>query len=108
MKLILSLASACLICSAANASEIVVYTYDAKGRLIRVQHTGGPAASLDTQYQYDLADNRTQVVVAIGSGAGGGTGPGGPGGPFLPGDPGGPGGGPECIDIATGLSVPCQ
>lgn len=105
MRFILAVAGVVLLSNAAGASEIVTYTYDAKGRLVRVQHSGGPVSGVDKQYSYDKADNRQQVAVGgasagSGGGAGGGSGP----GPFLP--PGDPGGGPECIDLA-GQSVPC-
>lgn len=49
---------------AAQASETVTYTYDAKGRLVRVQHSGGPISGVDKQYSYDKADNRQNVTVA--------------------------------------------
>ncbi|MDG5488827.1 hypothetical protein NYR55_09390 [Sphingomonas sp. BGYR3] len=50
--------------SVAFAAETVTYTYDAKGRLVRVVHSGGPAANADKQYSYDKADNRKKVIVA--------------------------------------------
>lgn len=72
MKLILSLASVGLICTAASGSETVTYTYDAKGRLVRVQHSGGPISGADKQYSYDKANNRSNVLVSgVGSGGGG-------------------------------------
>lgn len=78
MKLILALFGAGLVGTVASASEVVTYAYDAKGRLVRVQHTGGPNSGLDAQYTYDKADNRQHVSVIGGSGNGGGTQPGDP------------------------------
>ena len=64
MMFIVAVASAALVNSSANASEIVTYTYDAKGRLVRVQHRGGPTSGVDKQYNYDKADNRQEVAVS--------------------------------------------
>lgn len=44
------------------AAETVTYTYDAKGRLIKVVRTGGPSNGVQTEYQHDKADNRTRVI----------------------------------------------
>src|SRR5689334_3845234 len=43
----------------ANASETLTYSYDARGRLVRVQHNGSVNANVSTNYVYDKADNRT-------------------------------------------------
>ena len=43
----------------AAASETVTYTYDAQGRLVRVEHTDGPNDGVKREYEYDDADNRT-------------------------------------------------
>lgn len=43
--------------AAAVAAETVTYTYDARGRLVEVNHTGGPASGTKTTYEYDDADN---------------------------------------------------
>ena len=45
--------------AAANASETLNYVYDARGRLVRVQHSGSVNANVLTNYGYDKADNRT-------------------------------------------------
>jgi YD repeat-containing protein len=47
------------IAAAASASETVNYTYDAKGRLIQVAHSGTVNNGVVTNYTYDRADNRT-------------------------------------------------
>ncbi len=46
-----------------QAAETVTYTYDAKGRLVKVVRTGTVNNSVETVYTYDKADNRkTQVT----------------------------------------------
>ena len=47
--------------SVSHASESVTYTYDAKGRLVKVVHTGTVNNSAQTTYTHDKSDNRTQV-----------------------------------------------
>ena len=54
-----------LICSpAASTTETIKYTYDARGRLIKVERD--PASTVNTNvqacYKYDKADNRTNVT----------------------------------------------
>lgn len=44
---------------AAAASETLTYSYDARGRLVRVQHNGSVNSNVITNYSYDKADNRT-------------------------------------------------
>jgi hypothetical protein len=46
---------------AAQATETVTYTYDAKGRLVKVVHTGTANNNLTTTYSHDKADNRANV-----------------------------------------------
>ena len=53
-----------LIPTVATAAESVTYTYDALGRLVRTQRSGGPASGVDAQLQYDPAGNRTNVTVS--------------------------------------------
>ena len=45
--------------AAANASETLNYAYDARGRLVNIQHSGSVNANVVTNYVYDKADNRT-------------------------------------------------
>lgn len=52
-----------LITTASHASETVTYTYDALGRVTGVSHSGGANNGLQASYQYDNADNRTNVTV---------------------------------------------
>jgi hypothetical protein len=55
--------------TAASAQETITYTYDARGRLVNVDHGAtGPNAGASAAYTYDNADNRSQVVVSGGGG----------------------------------------
>lgn len=45
----------------AHASETISYTYDARGRLVQVTHTGSVNNNLQTTYTQDKTDNRTNV-----------------------------------------------
>ncbi len=45
----------------AHASETIAYTYDAKGRVVQVVHSGTVNNGVTTQYNHDHADNRTKV-----------------------------------------------
>lgn len=47
----------------APAAETIAYTYDAKGRLVRVVRSGSVNNGVTTAYQYDRADNRKRVTV---------------------------------------------
>ena len=49
--------------AAAIASETIDYTYDARGRLVKVTHNGSVNNNITTNYVYDKADNRTNVNV---------------------------------------------
>ena len=42
-------------------AETVTYSYDAQGRLTRVERTGAPQGTETAQYTFDQADNRTRV-----------------------------------------------
>jgi len=45
--------------AAAYAAETIVYTYDARGRLVKVERTGDVNDNVAASYSYDKADNRT-------------------------------------------------
>ncbi|HEV7659164.1 MAG TPA: hypothetical protein VGO55_04895 [Allosphingosinicella sp.] len=45
--------------AAALASETLTYSYDARGRLVRVDHKGSVNNNAIANYSYDKADNRT-------------------------------------------------
>jgi len=47
----------------AAASETVNYTYDAKGRLVKVEHTGTVNNNVVSNYSFDKADNRNTVNI---------------------------------------------
>ena len=48
--------------SAANATETITYSYDARGRVTAVVHSGTVNNSQSTTYSHDKADNRTNVA----------------------------------------------
>ena len=50
--------------AAATASETINYTYDARGRLVQVKHSGSVNNNVTANYAFDKADNRTNVNVA--------------------------------------------
>ncbi|MEA3063120.1 MAG: hypothetical protein QOJ94_2901 [Sphingomonadales bacterium] len=45
------------------ASETINYTYDAKGRLVKVEHNGSVNNNLVANYTHDKANNRTNLNV---------------------------------------------
>lgn len=48
----------------AMAAETVIYTYDARGRLVKVERSGSVNNGVVTNYTLDKADNRTNVKVS--------------------------------------------
>lgn len=66
MKKLLLLSAGLALCSApaAYASDTITYTYDARGRLVQVEHSGGPNNGVKTEYEYDQANNRTRKKVS--------------------------------------------
>jgi hypothetical protein len=46
----------------AMAGETIVYKYDAKGRLVKVERTGTVNNGATTNYEIDKAHNRKRVV----------------------------------------------
>lgn len=60
---LLAAASAAVAASAAMAAETIVYTYDAKGRLVKVERSGTVNNNVTANYSHDKADNRTNVTV---------------------------------------------
>lgn len=54
--------AACLSSSFAHAAETISYTYDAKGRLVKVVHAGTMNNGVQTVYEHDKADNRKKVI----------------------------------------------
>jgi len=49
--------------AAAMASETITYSYDSRGRLVKVERTGDVNNNVKAEYKYDKADNRTNVNV---------------------------------------------
>ena len=54
--------SLCIAASAAQAGETVTYTYDAKGRLVKVVRATGISPPVTTTYTHDKADNRKNTA----------------------------------------------
>lgn len=59
----LAISGAVLAAVPASAAETITYSYDAKGRLIRVVRSGSVNNGVATAYVHDKADNRTRKVV---------------------------------------------
>lgn len=51
------------VAGAASAAETVTYSYDAKGRLIQVTHSGSVNNNVVVNYTFDAADNRKNIKV---------------------------------------------
>jgi YD repeat-containing protein len=66
-KLALAALAFALLGSAASASETVTYTYDARGRLIKVVHSGTVHNNNQVCYKLDKAGNRINVKSTVGS-----------------------------------------
>ncbi len=56
-------ASGLLAAAPATATETITYTYDAKGRLVKVVRTGTVNNNVTIDYEHDKADNRTRLKV---------------------------------------------
>lgn len=61
-KVLIAAAFAAL-AATAMAGETITYSYDARGRLVRVVRSGSVNNAVTANYSYDKADNRTQVNV---------------------------------------------
>ena len=59
----LAAAGAAVAATAAWAAETITYTYDARGRLVKVVRTGTVNNNVKAEYKYDKAENRTNVTV---------------------------------------------
>lgn len=60
--LVVSMAVVLIAPGVARATETITYTYDAKGRLIKVVRTGTVNNNVQTTYDHDKADNRKKVT----------------------------------------------
>lgn len=67
MRKIAPVLAALLATSSAIAAETMTYSYDAHGRLTKVQRAGGNNNAVTTQYSYDPSDNRTNAWQNSGS-----------------------------------------
>jgi hypothetical protein len=47
----------------AISSEIIFYTYDSRGRLVKVERSGSVNNNVSAEYKYDKGDNRANVNV---------------------------------------------
>lgn len=52
-------ASLLMLSAGAEANETIAYSYDARGRLVKVERTGTVSNGVTTTYQHDKANNRT-------------------------------------------------
>jgi len=57
-------ASALAVTGAAVGNETITYTYDSRGRLIKVGRGGTINNNVQAEYRYDKAGNCTKVKVA--------------------------------------------
>jgi YD repeat-containing protein len=60
--LLAATAVACLIPAVSHAGETLAYSYDAKGRLVKVVHSGTVNNNVQTSYSHDKADNRKNTT----------------------------------------------
>lgn len=63
MRILTLSAGLLLLTGPANADETVEYTYDAQGRLTKVEHSGDVNDGVKSEYEHDDADNRTRKKV---------------------------------------------
>jgi hypothetical protein len=61
--LVLAAAATAAIPALAVAGETINYSYDAKGRLVKVERTGTVNDNVKAEYKHDKAGNRTHVTV---------------------------------------------
>ncbi len=59
--LLLSVLPLLAIAAPSAATETITYTYDAKGRLVKVVRTGSVNNNVTVDYEHDKADNRTRA-----------------------------------------------
>ena len=68
-KVVLAALTICALPAVAGAAETITYTYDAKGRLVKVERAGSVNNNVKAEYTHDKADNRTNVTVTGSSNA---------------------------------------
>ena len=59
MAIWLAAAAVAAVPALAIAAETIAYSYDARGRLVKVERSGDVNDNVVTHYSYDKADNRT-------------------------------------------------
>jgi hypothetical protein len=64
LELVLIGAAVAAVPALAAASETIAYSYDARGRLIKVERSGTVNNNVVTSYTYDKADNRTNKTTS--------------------------------------------
>lgn len=74
LRLTIIAAALALASTPALASETITHSYDARGRLVQVAHSGTVNPGLNSVYAYDKADNRTTVATMGSTGDTGGSG----------------------------------
>lgn len=63
-SLLLVAASLAAFVGTAHAGETITYSYDAKGRLVKVVRTTGTNPAVTTTYTHDKADNRRNTTTS--------------------------------------------
>lgn len=58
VSVLATIVAAALIGGTASANETITYTYDAKGRVVKVERAGTVNNNVKSEYTYDKADNR--------------------------------------------------
>ena len=64
-RLLLAAAAAAALPALAIAAETITYSYDARGRLVKVERSGDVNAGVKAEYRHDKADNRLEVNVTV-------------------------------------------
>ena len=62
LKGLVATSALALVVSTAHAGETITYSYDAKGRLVKVVRTTGTNPPVTTTYTHDKADNRKNTT----------------------------------------------
>src|SRR3546814_13250128 len=62
-RVLSGMAGGVLIISPVVAAETITYTYDAKGRLVKVKRTGTVNNNVTVDYEHDKANNGTRLKV---------------------------------------------
>jgi hypothetical protein len=63
-RLVLAAATVIAIPALAFAAETISYSYDAKGRLVKVERSGTVNNGVKAEYGHDKANNRTNLKVS--------------------------------------------